>query len=175
MANSKIIGEIKDKVVKLIISDDELIAAIDAPDQDNENWEPIYLLDSADTEKMGFVPHVFREIQNPNVITDAITFIAMEVQIPTSYNDNFFVKSQLEIWIVSHNKHKRVDNIPGIRDSRNDYISMLLDQKLNGDDIGLGQLELIYNEAGIYDDNFIYRKMKFEATDFNDSECDYYG
>ena len=67
----------------------------------------------------------------------------------TSNTPEIFKYPQLEIWIISHNKHNRIDNIKGVRDNRNDYISILLDEKFNGESAGIGSLKLISNTAGI--------------------------
>lgn len=173
MANSRIISELKNKVTKMIINDEELIKAIDPPDYTNDDWEEIYMINSVETEKAGYKPVIYREHQNPNMITETMTFLTIEVDIPENYNTpEFFKYPQLEIWIVSHNKHNRIDNIPGVRDNRNDYISILLDEKFNGESAGIGSLKLVSNTAGIYDDKFIYRRLVFQGIDLSDSICE---
>ena len=66
-----------------------------------------------------------------------------------------------------------VDNIPKITDNRNDYLSKLIDNKLNGrSDFGIGELKLLSNIEGSYQKDYVYRKMVFECSDLNDSLCD---
>lgn len=173
MANSRIISELKTKVTKMIINDEELVKAIDPPNYQDENWEEIYMINSAETEEAGYTPVIYREHQNPNMITKTMTFLTIEVNIPENYNTpEIFKYPQLEIWIISHNKHNRIDNIKGVRDNRNDYISILLDEKFNGESAGIGSLKLISNTAGIYDDKFVYRRLTFTGIDLSDTICD---
>ncbi|WP_300077636.1 hypothetical protein [uncultured Thomasclavelia sp.] len=172
MANSRIVSELKKRVITDIINDMDIITALDPVDIKKEDWEPIYLVNSKETVDKGFTPIIYREIQNQNIITKTITFLCVEVNIPESYTQNeYFKYPRLEIWIVSHNKHNRIDNIPGVSDNRNDYVSILLDEKFNGMRIGMGTLSLLSNTAGIYDDTFIYRKLVFQGVDLDDNLC----
>ena len=78
----------------------------------------------------------------------------------------------MEIWIISHVNHMKVDNIPKVTDNRNDYLSKLIDRKLNGKpDYGIGKLRLIVNIEGSYQQDYVYRKMIFEGLDLNNSLC----
>ena len=66
-----------------------------------------------------------------------------------------------------------VDNIPKITENRNDYLSELIDAKLNGrSDFGIGELQLVSNVEGSYQPDYVYRKMVFTTKDVNDSLCD---
>ena len=66
-----------------------------------------------------------------------------------------------------------VDNIPKITENRNDYLSELIDAKLNGrNDFGIGELQLASNVEGSYQQDYVYRKMVFTTKDVNDSLCD---
>lgn len=173
MANSTIISELKNKVTKEIINDEEIIKAIDPPGMEDEDWEESYMINSYETIKAGYTPVIYREHQNQNIITKTMTFLTIEVNIPENYNTpEEFKYPQLEIWIVSHNKHNRIDNIKGVRDNRNDYLSILLDKKFNGINAGVGSLKLVSNTAGIYDDTFIYRRLVFKGIDLSDSICE---
>ena len=63
-----------------------------------------------------------------------------------------------------------VDNIPKITENRNDYLSELIDAKLNGrSDFGIGELQLASNVEGSYQQDYVYRKMVFTTKDVNDS------
>ena len=80
----------------------------------------------------------------------------------------------LEIWIISHNKHMRVDNIPRVRANRNDFMSQLLDEKFNGStEFGYGQMYLQLNTEGVHGDNsdYLYRRMVFVTKDLSRPVC----
>ena len=158
MANSSFIGKAKNKIIKEFIKDDLIIQAIGS---------------SASPEKL-IGTQIFNYHQNPNTLTTVDTFITIQVHIPQSYyNDsNIWVKPTIEIWIISHEKHMKIDNIPKVTDNRNDYLSRLIDEKLNGrNDLGFGELKLISNVEGAYQSDYVFRKMTFEGTDLNDSLC----
>lgn len=160
MANSSIIGKAKNKIIKEFIKDDTIIQAIGS---------------STVTSAEKLVgTHIFNYHQNPNTINTVETFITIQVHIPQSfYNNTIFISPTIEIWIISHEKHMIVDNIPKITDNRNDYLSKLIDNKLNGrSDFGIGELKLLSNIEGSYQKDYVYRKLVFEGTDINDSLCE---
>lgn len=161
MANSSIIGKIKNKIIKEFIKDENIIAAINSSQ-----------IDSKKPEKL-VGTHIFNYHQNPNTINTVQTFITIQVHIPYSYGlSPTYVKPTVEIWIISHEKHMIVDNIPKITDNRNDYLSKLIDKKLNGrSDFGISELNLTSNVEGSYQQNYVYRKMVFQGTDLNKSLC----
>lgn len=161
MANSSIIGKAKNKIIKEFIKDTDIVNAIDS---------------STVTSAEKLVgTHIFNYHQNPNTINTVETFITIQVHIPQSFysDSNIFVSPTIEIWIISHESHMVVDNIPKVTDNRNDYLSKLIDNKLNGrSDFGVGRLTLASNVEGSYQQNYVYRKLVFEGTDINDSLCD---
>lgn len=124
---------------------------------------------------------MFRYHQNPNTLTEAITFLTVQVHIPSTYDSNkTWVLPRIEIWVISHEKCMNVDNIPKISANRNDYISQLIDLKFNGrESIGIGcnkvkffgKLQLISNVEGAYSNNYLYRQLIFETKDLNDNFC----
>lgn len=66
----------------------------------------------------------------------------------------------------------KVDNIPKITANRNDYLSQLIDEKLNGNtNFGLGKLTMISNVEGAVQQDYLYRTITFQGTDVNDSFC----
>lgn len=157
MANSSSISAIKDKVIKEILKNDLLIKVIAPKDPEN-------LINT----------HIFRYHQNPNTLNTAITFLTIQVHIPKNEEQNKrWVKPILEIWIISHEKKMNLGlSFPGITADRNDYLSQLLDDSLNGrTGFGSGELILRSNEEGAYAPNYLYRKMIFETLDLNDSWC----
>lgn len=160
MANSSIIGKTKNIIIKEFIKDKEIIAAIDSPD-----------VTSAEKLKG---THIFDYHQNPYTINTVITFITIQVHIPQpfSFTDNTFIKPTIEIWIISHERHMDVDNIPKVTENRNDYLSRLIDKKLNGKTgIGIGELKLISNIEGSFQKDYLYRKLVFECVELNNSLC----
>ena len=161
MANSSIIGKAKNKIIKEFIKDQQIIQAID-----NTRLNP------NQTEKY-INTCIFDYGRNPYTEDTVDTFITVQVHIPeTWFRTKPFVKPQVEIWIISHQRHMKVDNIPKIKVNRNDYLSELIDDKLNGrNDFGIGELNMIANIEGEFQQNFMYRKMVFEGTDINNSMC----
>lgn len=159
MANGTSISELKKKVVDAIVKDDTLVFAIDAPECENGG-------DLINT-------HIFKFNKNPDVISDTVTFLTVLAHTKRYGRNNTYVIPTLEIWIYSHTEHMIVD--PRItEDNRNDYISMLLDEKFNGSTEygGIGKLELTTNTEGVFNNKFLYRRMIFETMDINDSVCE---
>lgn len=163
MANSSIINTAKNKIVKEFIKDKDLVAAIGCADGVSAE------------ELVG--KHIFDYHQNPNTLKNVQTFITVQVHIPEPmgyYNQTYtFVNPTIEIWIISHEKHMKVDNVPKVTVNRNDYIATLIDNKLNGrsDLGGFGKLNLIYNVEGAFQSNYVYRTMLFKGVDLNQSVC----
>ena len=158
MANSTSISQFKERVVMAIAKDDTLFYAFDAKDCENGG-------DLINT-------HIFRYNKNPDTITEAITFVTIMVHTKTKDRNGTFVIPTLEIWIYSHNDHMKMD-YKVTKDNRNDYISMLIDEKFNGSTEygGIGKLLLVSNTEGTFSQKFLYRRMLFETVDINDSTC----
>ena len=161
MANSSIIGDAKVKIAKYIVQDDAIVKAIDPPETNKGD------------NLIG--THVFTYNQNPHTLQDGGTFITITVNIPQmGWHERSAsrVFPQIVIWIVSHERHMKVDNVPKIKCNRNDYISQLLDEKLNGNtNFGLGKLDMISNVEGAVQQDYLYRTLTFQGTDINDSFC----
>ena len=64
-----------------------------------------------------------------------------------------------------------VKNIPKVKTNRNDYLSMLIDNELNGKNYGFGGLKLGLNIEGTFQMDYSYRKMTFTTIDLNNSLC----
>ena len=159
MANSSIIKRAKNKIIKEFIKDKDIVQAINS----SEITSP---------EKLKGT-HIFDYHQYPNTINTVQTFITVQVHIPQSYTEKVYIYPTIEIWIISHEKHMVVDNIPKITENRNDYLSELIDAKLNGrSDFGIGELQLASNVEGSCQQDYVYRKMVFTTKDVNDSLCD---
>ena len=162
MANSSIIGKAKNIIAREFIKDIDIIQAI--------GDENITSLDNA--EKL-INTRIFSYNQNPNTINTVGTFITIQVHIQNALTSNStFVNPTIEIFIISHEQHMVVDNVKKITDNRNDYLSKLIDMKLNGrNDIGLGELKLISNVEGSLQRDYLYRRMVFKGVDLNNSLC----
>lgn len=166
MANSSIIRKAKNKIVKEFIKDQEIIAAINSSEVKNN--EPEKLIGK----------HIFNYNQNPHTLNIVGTFITVQVHIPQSYYSDYNssptrVKPTIEIWIISHEKHMVVDNVPKVTQNRNDYLSELIDNKINGKrGFGIGETVLLSNVEGAFQQDYLFRKMIFQCTDLNWSLCD---
>lgn len=161
MANSSFIGKVKKKIIKEFIKDDGIVQAIHASE-------------IISNEKL-VGTHIFNYHQNPDTINKVMTFVTIQVHMPANlrWTDNTYVKPTIEIWIISHKTHMTVDNVPKVTANRNDYLSELIDKKLNGrSDFGINKLTLKSNVEGCYQQDYIYRTMIFEGLDLNDSLCD---
>lgn len=164
MANSSIIAKAKNAIIKEIINNPLIVKAIDAPKID---------INSSENLVNNFV---FNFHQNPITITEVQTFMTIQVHIPRlsarESAGSGFVKPVVEIWIFSNVNHMKITNIPKVKSNRNDYLSELLDQTLNGySGIGIGELRLISNIESSYQSDYVCRCMTFETVDLNKSLC----
>lgn len=165
MANSSIIRKAKNRIIKEFIKDPEIIAAINSSTVKPN--EPEKLINT----------HIFNYNQNPHTLNTVETFITIQVHIPyeyyTDYNASVTrVKPTIEIWIISHEKHMKVDNVPKVTQNRNDYLSELIDNKINGKrGFGIGETVLLSNTEMALQDNYLCRKMLFQCVDLNWSLC----
>lgn len=161
MSNSSIIGKSKNQIIKELLKDKDILNAIGSMEV------------SIDDPELFIGTHIFNYNQNPFTIKKAITFITVQVHIPKVYDYNGkFVAPTIEIWIVTHANHMTVDNVPKVKENRNDYLSELIDNKLNGrSGFGIGKIKLISNTEGSFQEDYLYRKMIFEGTDLNESLC----
>ena len=162
MANSNVIEKAKNKIVREFIKDNDIITAINSDKYTPK--EPEKYINS----------HIFDYHQNPYTLESVQTFITVQVHITdrADYNGTY-VLSSVEIWIISHERHMRVSEIPKVTSNRNDYLSRLIDKLLNGKDgFGLGKLKLITNVEGSFQQDYLYRKMIFEGKDINNSFCE---
>ena len=166
MANSSIVGKAKNKIIREFIKDPDIVAAINSSEVKSD--EPEKLVGK----------HIFNYNQNPHTLNIVGTFITIQVHIPqTYYNDyyasNIIVKPTIEIWIISHESHMKVDNIPKITQNRNDFLSELIDRKINGKSgFGIGDTKLLSNIEGAFQQDYLFRKMIIECKDLNWSLCE---
>lgn len=162
MANSSIIRRAKNKIVKEFIKDKDIVAAINS--KEIKSNEPEKLINK----------HIFDYNQNPHTLNLVGTFITIQVHIPQNYyyNSSTHVQPTIEIWIISHERHMVVDNVPKITQNRNDYLSELIDNKINGKSgFGIGETKLLSNVEGSFQADYLFRKMVFQCLDLNASLC----
>ena len=167
MANSSIIKKAKNKIIKEFIKDKDIIAAINS--SEIKPSEPEKLINK----------HIFDYNQNPHTLNTVGTFITIQVHIPQSYYNNSYnssavhVRPTIEIWIISHEKHMVVDNVPKITQNRNDYLSELIDKKINNKGgFGIGETILLSNTEGSFQQDYLFRKIIFQCLDLNWSLCE---
>lgn len=161
MANSFIVGDAKNKIIREFIKDDAIIKAIDPVDITLDNSE----------ELIG--KYIFNFSQNPDTVHDVETFITVCANITNRhFANNRYVDAAIDICIISHEDHMEVDNVPKVTENRNDYLARLIDNKLNGTrKIGIGKLELTRNVEGSVQQNWMYRQLTFEVIDMNNAYC----
>ena len=159
-ANSRIIEKVKNTIIKELIQDNDFLKALNVPN-DQSNAEDV----------LG--TYIFDYHQNPNTIEKVQSFITIQVHLPEVLHiDPNRITALIEIWIYSHYKNMKITNIPKIRCNRNDYLSMLLDSKLNGrTDLGIGTVKLKGNIEGTFQPDYLFRNMTFEVAAINNSPC----
>lgn len=160
MANSNIVTEIKDNIVLELINDDNIVNGLDL----SYEYETVDELINKS---------IFRYNKNPLTITESITFITVQVNIPNVSKENAFSYPTVVIEIFSHHSHMKITNIPKVTDVRNDYLSKLIDKKLNGKNLGgICELSLITNIEGESENpDFVRRTLIFKGMDLNNSVC----
>lgn len=167
MANSSIVGKAKNKIVKEFIKDQDIVEAINSSEVKFN--EPEKLINK----------HIFTYNQNPHTLNVVGTFITIQVHIPHDYYTGYhgtsmiYVKPTIEIWVISHERHMVVDNVSKVTQNRNDYLSELIDRKINDKlGFGIGETRLLSNIEGSFQQDYLYRKMTFECLDLNASMCE---
>ena len=66
-----------------------------------------------------------------------------------------------------------VDNIPKVTQNRNDYLSELIDNKINGKSgFGIGNVRLVSNVECALQTDYLCRKLIFQCLDLNWSFCE---
>ena len=165
MANSSIVRKAKNRIVKEFIKDKEIIAAIDSADISPN--EPEKLIGT----------HIFDYNQNPHTLNKIGTFITIQVHIPQNFysdyrgNSAIHVKPTIEIWVISHEKHMTVGG--KVTQNRNDYLSELIDNKINGKSgFGIGNTKLVSSIEGAFQADYLFRKLIFQCLDLNWSFCE---
>ena len=162
MANSSIVSKAKNIVIKELIKDVDIVTAIDSSNIPIDKPEQL------------LYTHIFDYQLNPYKIDDVGTFLNILVNVADYIKDNeVFSKVIIDIEIISHFGHMRIDNIPKVNMNRNDYLSRLIVNKFNNNSsIGLGKLTQKTKIEGRLKDDYLFRRITFETIDLNKSFCD---
>lgn len=161
-------------IIKELVKDEAIFNAIDSSEIKNFK----------NANKLVY-KHIFPYGRVPETITETMTLITIQVHIREGrFRNKIFITPTIEFRIYSHQDHMEVKNIPKISDTRNDYLSRLIDHKFNGrssfggnkdpqyDISTYGSLDLVLNEENSTPQGFLYRRMIFETKDLNSSICD---
>lgn len=166
MSNSSIVRKAKNKIIREFIKDEQIIEAINSSE-----------VNSNEPEKL-IGKHIFDYNQNPHTLNMVGTFITIQVHIPEPYYGGYHssaihVEPRIEIWVISHERHMVVDNVPKVTQNRNDYLSEIIDRKINGKSgLGIGETKLLSNIEGSFQADYLFRKMVFKCLDLNKSLCE---
>lgn len=140
---------------------------------DKENWEPIYLVSSKESNATMPMAHIYDYARVPDAIDKNITFITVELNVANPiFRSNLWMNTSLIINIVSHQDHMRIGDEVPTSANRNDYLSMLIDKKINGITKDYGTFKLISNRAGNENKPFLNRTMVFESQELSKDICD---
>lgn len=158
MANGTSISEFKNRVMDAITHDDTIFYAFDAKDCEN----------GGDLENT----HIFKYNKIPDTVTEVTTYMTIMVHTKARDINKTFVTPTLEFYVYTHNKHMKMDR-KITKDNRCDYICMLLENMFNGSTQygGIGKLNCILNQEGVYNSQFMYRHLVFDSIDLNHSMC----
>ena len=156
MANSSCIREWKNSII-IKLQNNELI---------------LNALDTTETEREDLVyKRIFPYLYIPDTQTISSSYINVEISITSTSRNSIYSYPQVVIMIISHQDHMNL-SMAGISGSRNDYLSELIDEMLNGSTgYGIGKIVLKSNVAGSLNDTYRYRQLTFVGTDINDNLC----
>lgn len=161
MANSTIILSLKNNIINALCSDPDISELIDS-----DKYSGIQLKGT----------HIFNYNKNPETIKEQITFITVMVDTSIRDNNGTFITPILTIILYTHNGHMELPN-EILKENeyynRNDYLSFLIDEKLNGNAEygGYGRLKLIDNYEFVATKEFNGRKLIFKTVDVNEPLC----
>jgi|GEM_PF-1244928 len=165
MANSSIIFEVKDQIIKEMVTNEALFHAINSPTV--KNFE-----DAAELAGT----HIFPYSRYDKTLDEPISFLTIQVHTtqvhPAPPNatekDKKWVWATVEIGVYSHRDCINLEGLPAVGSNRNDYLSHLIDKMLNGrTDFGYGALVLKSNTEDPLLPNYLSRCMTFESLDLN--------
>lgn len=161
IANSKEISIYKDKIMKSIFNDYELIRLIDEAYVDTTTKTTL-------NAKNLVYKKIFPYYYNPESITETIAFVMMKIDTPR--NKGELIKDMLiTITCVSN---QDIMKVPYGIGTRTDQMGACIDRLFNArDDLGFGYLELVSCYEGSLDNRHRFRELKFKVDEFNISRC----
>lgn len=159
MANGTSISEIKRRIMDAVTHDDTLFYAFNAEGCEN----------GGDLENT----HIFNYNKIPDTVTEVSNYMTFMVKTKVRDRNKTFVTPTLDIFVYVHYKNMKMD-YKITKDNRCDYISGLLENMFNGSTQygGVGALKCIFNDEGVYNQEFMYRHLIFETIDLNSSMCE---
>lgn len=165
MSHSSAITDMKQQAVKELLNCKMFIDALDAKEIDN------------DCDLVG--THIFTYPINPEYLKNPCTFVVITTQIPRITGGKLYSHPKIIFQIVSHVQHMKISTKEFKTGSnRNDFISQIIDHIFNSDKTStrkfgfFGQLDLIRNEEGYINKDWVFRYMEFETLDFNKALCE---
>jgi hypothetical protein len=155
LANSYEIIEYKEKAMKEIINNREIVDLID---------QSVIFPDDLLFE------NVFPSARSPSTEEEEKTYVFITVNVPTVRNKNNLMKDLLiNFVIVTHQNLLRVQDLVG---SRVDLLASKIDKAFNGSDaFGVGYLKLVSNVEGLIDTTHPSRTITFSIADFDNIRC----
>lgn len=162
MANSAIVLSLKDKIINALCEDPDIDDLIGSSKYHGKQLKG---------------KHIFNYNKNPETITETISFITVMTSIASRDRNNTFVTSTVILTIYTHNGHMELPSefLKGEEYyNRNDYLSYVIDDKLNGSTEygGFGRLQLVDNNEYVATKDFNCRVLTFKTADMNNSLCD---
>lgn len=162
ISNSKEISVYKDKILKSIYADYELIRLID------DSYVDINTKTVNENVRDLLYKKIFPFYYNPDSITDAIAFIMIKVDTPSTQGE-LIKEMMITITAVSN---QAIMKVPYGLGTRTDQMGYCIDRLFNArSDLGFGYLELFSCYEGSLDTKHRIREYKFKVDDFNISRC----
>ena len=166
MANSSLVMQAKINILIALQNDERIVEALDLHDDENaEDLMGVRLF------PYWFVPQTQETVKTYICVEAGID--ALEKSRASTVNEKVYDIATIKVYVISHQNDLYM-NKAGVSAIRTDYLSCLIDEKLNGStDFGLGTLQRISNDPFSLKDN-IYRcrEIEFRAYDFNDDMCE---
>lgn len=166
MANSSLVIQAKNDILIALQNDERIVEALDLHDDES----------AEDLIGVRLFPHWFvsetQEAVKTYICVEA-GIDALEISRASTVNEKVYDIATIKVYVISHQNDLYM-NKAGVSAIRTDYLSCLIDEKLNGStDFGLGTLQRISNNPFSLKDNiYRYREIVFRAYDFNDDMCE---
>lgn len=164
MGNDMIITTFKNKLIKQIQSDEQIIHALNITSEE----------DAEDLTYVRLFPYYFiipTQEETKTYICIEVGLEAIQDRFSTLKNDLVYDKCYLYVYVISHQDVIKMEEA-GISAVRTDYISQLLSKKFNGKYIaGFGTLQRVSNMPRSINDKYRCREMLFQVLDFNKEMC----